>query len=323
MHKGETAMRKSFRGWTAGFVCALVLFVLACRAFPAFARAALDRVSIPAMAALHGFTARVPFPVAEPAALILGASLLTGLFCAVFLALSSHSLNPLRRWCSALTAVALVLIAALILLWVPARAQPVPHVPQPDGKQLTRLCEALIEALNRSPLDFPAPRDALARAPAAAGLPDCAVKAVRYPEWMDLCHAWGLFVPLTGEALADAAEPAPLIPFTAVHELMHLAGVADEGAANVAAWGRCMDAGGPFADSARLWALRYAMGPLRLRDGDAWLQAAQKMNDALKRVYMACGGDAGPARPDYALLIQGDYAALACHLASGGAVPAE
>ena len=315
-------MRKRLGRWAVCIICALILFVLACRAFPAFSRAALDRVSIPAMAALHGFTARVPFPVAEPVALILISSLLSGLVYAFFLSLSSRGLDPLRRWYSALTAVALVLFAALILLWVPARAQPVSPVPEPNGEQLTRLCETLIEALNRSPLDFPTPREALARAPAAAGLPDCAVKAVRYPEWMDLCNAWGLFIPLTGEALADADEPAPLIPFTAVHELMHLEGIADEGAANVAAWSRCMDAGGPFADSARLWVLRYAMGLLRLRDGDAWVEANQKMSDALKRVYMACG-DAEPARPGNALLIQGDYAALACHLASGGAASAE
>ena len=316
-------MKKHLRGWTVGIICALTLFVLACRAFPAFSRAALERVSIPVMAALHRFTARVPFPVAELAALILGSSLLTGLIHAVLLSLSTRNPAPLRRWFSALTTVALILVAALILLWCPARAQPVSDVPEPDGEQLARLCEALIEALNRSPLDFPAPPEALARAPAAAGLPDCAVKTIRYPEWMDLCHAWGLFVPLTGEALADAAEPTPLIPFTAVHELMHLEGVADEGAANVAAWSRCLGAGGAFADSARLWALRYAMGLLRLRDGDAWLQAAQKMNDALKRVYMACGGDAEPAGPGYALLIEGDYAALACHLADGGAVSEE
>ena len=316
-------MSKSLRGGTVGVLCALILFVLACRAFPALSRAALECVSIPVMAALHSFTARVPFPVAEPAALILGSSLLTGLVRAALLSLSSRKPDPLRRWFSALTAVALILAAALILLWVPARARPFPAVPEPDTEQLTRLCEALIEALNRSPLDFPAPSDALARAPAAAGLPDRVVKAVRYPEWMDLCHAWGLFVPLTGEALADAAEPAPLIPFTAVHELMHLGGVADEGAANVAAWDRCLDAGGPFADSARLWALRYAMGLLRQRDGDAWAKTSKNMNDALKRVYMACGGDAGPAGPGYALLIQGDYAALACHLAGGGAVAEE
>ena len=301
-------MDMSRRGWRRALLCALLLFALACQIWTAFARAALNAVSLPAMAALHRLTARFPFPVAEPAALVLIALPLPGLIRVVL------RKQPLRRWLDALAAGGLLIAGALILLWAPACAMPADPVPEPGATQLAWLCESLIESLNDAPLAFPAPADALARAPLAAGLPDCAVKAARYPEWMDLIHAWGLFVPLTGEALVDAGEPAPLLPFTAVHELSHLSGIADEGAANVAAWNRCLAAGGAFADSARLWALRYAMGLLRREDEAAWLRASKNMKDALLRVYRDCGGEAGPGHPRSVSLIRGDYAALACYL---------
>ena len=90
----------------------------------------------------------------------------------------------------------------------------------------------------------------------------------------------------------DAGASAALIPFTAVHELMHLGGIADEGAANIAAWERCLAAGGPFADSARLWALRYALGQLNRADEGAWRRVRGNMKDPLMRVFQDCGGEA-------------------------------
>ena len=198
--------------------------------------------------------------------------------------------------------------------------QPVEAPPVPTPGQLEWLCGALIDALNASPLAFPEPAESLRLAPAAAGLPEAVVKAARYPEWMRAASVSGLFVPLTGEALADATAPAPLIPFTAVHELMHLSGIADEGAANIAAWDRCLAAGGAFADSARLWALRYAMGLLYRVDEEAWQRARDKMKDPLARVYMDCGGEALAGAPRASRfprlsLQRGDYAALARWLA--------
>ena len=132
----------------------------------------------------------------------------------------------------------------------------------------------------------------------------------------------GLFVPLTGEAVVDADAAPSLIPFTAVHELMHLSGIADEGAANIAAWQRCMAAGGRFADSARLWALRYALGMLRQRDEAAWRQALGNMKDALARVFDEAGGEVVPSDapvPAARALspCRGDYTALIGRLAEG------
>ena len=292
-----------------------VLFLPACCACPAFARAALNAASIPAMSALHRLTARIPFPVAEPLALLLTGVAFWALLRAGFRACRSRCLRPLRGWLRALACAALTVVGAFALLWAPACAQPIAAVPETGDARLAMLCDALIGALNDAPLAFSGPSDILARAAEAADMPGCTVKAARYPEWMALSRAWGLFVPLTGEALVDAAEPAPLLPFTAVHELMHLSGIADEGAANIAAWNHCLEAGGPFTDSARLWALRYAMGLLRCRDEAAWRRTAQKMKDALARVYAACGGDIEPRRPRRISLIRGDYAALVGYLA--------
>ena len=282
----------------------------------------LGRVTRPALMALHQLTARAAFPVAE--LLAFGAMLLVlaALAGALFHAIRERRLAPILRWLRGLGRSALAVACALAVLWLPAVVQPVEALPVPTPGQLEWLCGALIDALNASSLSFPEPSESLRLAPAAAGLPEAVVKAARYPEWMRAASVSGLFVPLTGEALADATVPAPLIPFTAVHELMHLDGVADEGAANIAAWNRCLEAGGGFADSARLWALRYAMGLLYRVDEEAWACARGKMKDPLARVYMDCGGEALAGAPRASRfprlsLQRGDYAALARWLAGG------
>jgi len=287
--------------------CILAIFaayLVALRFCAEFAGCMLARVSVPGMALLHRLTAPIPFPVAEPLALALAVGLVVG-------AARAPSRRRAPRAC--LNAL-LALVAAFAVLWGPAIAIPAGQLPAPGADALAGLCEALIDELNAAPLSFPGPADALARAPDVAGLPGCAVKAARYPEWMALAGAWGAFVPLTGEALADPDAPPPLVPFTAVHELMHLTGIANEGAANIAAWEKCMAAGGPFADSARLWALRYAMGLLRSESPASWQSARNKMEGALLRTFLCCGGEAEAPSPRLPITC-GDYAALAGYLA--------
>jgi len=260
-----------------------------------------------ALLVLHRMTASAPFPVVEALAAILAVLALVSLARVIREAIRSRSAGPLARWARALPSALLILLGLLAVLWGPACAVPVKPIPIPDAPRLARLCENLINALDASPSAFPTPALALARASAAAGMPGCVVKAVRCPGWMRAAHICGLFVPLTGEVLADATVSAPLIPFTAVHELMHLSGIADEGAANIAAWERCIAAGGPFADSARLWALRYAMGLLRREDEAVWRFMRQKMKGALLRTFLECGGEAEVDGP-------GNYAALVGYL---------
>jgi len=263
-------------------------------------------VCVPAMGWLHRATARVAFPVAEAVA----GALLALLGAALVRAAAGGGVRALRRWWRA----ALAIVLALALLWGPGWIAPVGASTRAESGSLAELCAALIDRLNGSCGPFPRTGEALDRAPVVAGLPGRVVKAARFPGWMALAGAWGMFVPLTGEALVDPGMPAPLLPFTAVHELMHLTGIADEGAANLAAWERCLSAGGPFADSARLWALRYAMGQLLQQDEDAWLAARRRMGDGLLETFIRCGGEARAASPRFSLTT-GDYGALAVALA--------
>lgn len=281
----------------------LVFVLLLLRLSPAFARWLLESLSVPGMALLHWLTASIPFPVAEPLAL----ALILLALAELFRAWAAGSFKPLKRLLGVLSA----LLLAFILLWTPVLSIPVPDIPAPNADQLSRLCMGLLDQLNASPLSFPA--DVLAQAPLVAGEPARAVKAARFPGWMALSRAWGMFIPLTGEAVVEPCEPAPLVPFTAVHELMHLTGIADEGAANVAAWDRCTAVGGPFADSARLWALRYAMGQLHDADPAAWQAVQNKMKDALLRTFLDCGAEA-EFTPRRLSLARGNYADLAGYL---------
>ena len=264
------------------------LAALALRLSPALALAWARGVSRPLLRAMNRGTGRLPFPLAEPLALLLAAALL------------GASARRLRRgrWRDALRAFllpALALLSAYALLWLPngfseAASRPV----SPDPGRLEALCGALVDALNADAAEPPAPADALATAPAAAGLPGARAKAARYPEWMRAKRVAGLFVPWTGEVLVDGGAAPALIPYTAVHELMHLSGVADEGMANIAAWRRCMDAGGGFALSARLWALRYAAGLLAGADARAPERLEARMSPAALALWRASGGPIAP-----------------------------
>ena len=280
--------------------------VLALWRWPRLAGWVWNRISVPAMGWLHQVTAGVGFPVVEPVAAVF----LAALGAALIRWVAGGGVRALKRWGLA----TLAIVAALALLWGPGWASPVRASARAEAGSLAELCGVLIDRLNGDFGPFPETGEALACAPVVAGLPGRVVKVARVPGWMALAGVWGMFVPLTGEALVDPGMPAPLLPFTAVHELMHLSGIADEGAANLAAWEKCLDAGGPFADSARLWALRYAMGQLCQRDDGAWQAARRRMGDGLLETFIQCGGEAEAAAPRFSLAT-GDYGALAWSLA--------
>lgn len=297
--------------WFVLFVI-LGLYALLCIVSSWFSQSVLYGFALPVMGALHRLTAGAALPVAEVLGMALAGTGILTLVGAIVRAVAGDGGKALRRWARGGAWAALALGGALALLWVPAAARPADGPPAPEDGELAWLCGQLVDALNAAPLDFPPPTESLRLAPEAANLPGRVVKAARYPEWMRLCRCSGLFVPLTGEALADATAPAALVPFTAVHELMHLAGIADEGAANIAAWDRCAAAGGAFADSARLWALRYALGMLRERDNAAWQAVRNSMKDPLAQVFREIGGEIMPADGTAAW---DHYAALADYLA--------
>ena len=184
---------------------------------------------------------------------------------------------------------------------------------------LEALCLRLIGELNASTLRFTGGESALLQAVEAmnaafgAELGGNAVRFARYPEWMAALDLAGFYSPWTGEALVSPNLSAAALPFTACHELAHRLGIADEGAANIAAWIACRPSGGELADSAALWALRYAMAGLRASDESAWRRCAQEMRPALVRTFASMNGfseASGAARSRFLLRGADSYAAL-------------
>ena len=157
-----------------------------------------------------------------------------------------------RKLMRRLTGMVLSLAIAYLSLWYPLyfAAQPAYSA---GPVQLAALCQSLIDELNASEMDFP-------------DIADLPAKTARFPGWMEVLNISGFCSFFTGEAIVSPNLPLAALPFTAVHEQMHLQGIAGEGAANIAAWEACMELGGGYAASARLWALRYAMGELRKTD---------------------------------------------------------
>ena len=189
----------------------------------------------------------------------------------------------------------------------------------PTSAELETLCLRLIDELNASKLRFTGGKSALLQAVEAmnaafdAELGENAVRFARYPEWMAALDLAGFYSPWTGEALISPNLSAAALPFTACHELAHRLGVADEGAANIAAWIACRQSGGEPADSAALWALRYAMAELRASDESAWRRCTQEMRPALARTFASMNGfseASNTSRSRFTLRGTGSYAAL-------------
>ena len=255
-----------------GIVCGILPGLAALIRFAPGAAATWMRViALPALAALNRLTSGFDFPLLEPLALLAAAVGLVGF--------SPVRRSPGRRLLRGTARVSAMALGMYALLWYPAYwAAPAAAPNPPDTAALGSLCSTLVDALNASPLEF---ADPLPEAGDVAGLTHCRVKAARYPEWMRALGVAGLFSPWTGEAVVDASAPGEYLPFTCVHELMHLKGVADEGRANLAAYRACLQRGGMFADSARLWALRYGLSALAGRDAEAARRLSARMKPAL------------------------------------------
>lgn len=280
----------------------IALWMAACRFLPGVAKWWMDAAALPASERLSRLSAHAPFPLLEVAALAAALVMALGLARALWRCARSRCLRPLGRFGRVATGMALALLAGYALMWYPAYFTASADVPAATDAQVAALCEALIERLNGAALSFPTVEGALREAERAAcfaggeAVPAGAVKAARYPEWMRALGAAGLYSPWTAEAIVDGgASPAALI-FTGCHELMHLKGIADEGWANIAAWTACRRAGGVAAESADLWALRYAMSALRAADGAAWRACAAQMDDRLFEVFDGMNGFAGLVR---------------------------
>ena len=276
----------------------LILFLLL-RLLPGFAGFWQEWISLPMLALFRKTGDRLPFVLLEWLGIAAGVFLLAGMV----------RRKLLRR----LASILLCLLTAYLAVWYPLYLAPQnPYAA--EAKQIAALCEAIIDELNAAAPDFPEPLDPPA-------------KTARFPGWMRFCRVNGFCSFFTGEAIVSPELPAPVMPFIAVHERMHLEGIAGEGAANIAAWNACMDLGGAYAGSARLWALRYGMGILKRTDRSLYSVCMQRMDADTWRSFRASGGSYNPAEPSliqrafYRLLgievPAQDYEILAAYLAAG------
>lgn len=282
---------------------------------PRLARAWAEGFSAPALRLLSRATMRLPFSLFEWGLAAIAALTLASSLRAALRRGAIAGLSRLLRACLSLLLAAAICLGAL---WLPLYHRSPARAAHASDAQLSALCATLIESLNAAALDFSALPDDLPAKPAAL------------PFWMDAMGVTGFFAFPTGEALYAPSLPAASIPFVAVHEQMHGLGCAGEGAANIAAYEACVARGGAYADSARLWALKYAMGLLSERDRKAAADCRAMMRPQTRRAYLEAGGGGRSQPPKRAVLAAfaalglfepaTDYEALALHLASQIAV---
>ena len=229
-------------------------FAVCVRTIPAFAHIAW-RVARLHSSLLSRLTSRIPFPCAECLCIALCAALV----CA----------PKLRKY------ILLWLLAGYFVLWYPAYRMPVTDVPALNAEELYSVCAALISDAEVIPECVPL--EQIVR--------ECNVKLARFPEWMRFCRLAGIFIPHTAEVILSPDFDAYAAAFTACHELQHAAGIADEGEANLRAYAVCMEKGGIYAFSAKLWHLQYSMQKLHQADADAWCNLRDSMSPALYAIF--------------------------------------
>ena len=242
---------------------------------PAFAANWAEAISRPALRALSELTEHLPFALLEWGLLALALALFgAACFCWGRRGLRSALLQLARRLGCFILAVAI----AFSVMWLPLYHTAIRPACAATDAQLAGACENLISSLNKSALDF-------SRAP-----DDLPAKVIHFPFWMRMFDITGFSSFPTGEALISPELPDCALPFVAVHERMHANGYAGEGAANIAAWEDCLARGGLYADSARVWALKYSMDALYDRDTAAYAKCRQMMSEATAASYHAIGG---------------------------------
>lgn len=266
------------------------------------------RISRPMLGALNTIGSSAPFSLAE-LGLLLTATLLFVRFVINFLRFGAkRALLYFFRRISLLLAAFLLALSAL---WLPLYpSEPIQY--SASETQIVASCEALIEVLNASELDFSAIPD------------DLPAKFAAFPRWMRAMNISGVYSFLTGEALISPELAPEALPFVAAHEAMHALGYAGEGEANIAAWTECLRRGGLYADSARLWALKYSSEALSEIDPDAWAACRSQMSARTLAAFRRMGGESSNSTGGTSTILRmlgagssaDDYEILALRLAS-------
>lgn len=267
-------MRKRSIVCAVGVVLAALTVMALSRLSPGFADFLLQRCIAPVSGWASSLTGSVGFPLAE---LVLAA------MCALVIG------QIVFRRGRGLALLLAVLLFWYAVSWYPLyfapAAYPYPVEAAASPESLRSLCGELAESIHAFG-EAEVPEDARTIAWEAVSSLDLPIhttasyKAARYPEWLRAAGLAGIYVPWTFEAVVDFSGVDML--FTACHELVHLFGVADEGQANIAAWQACMRAGGAFAYSANLWAMRYALPALREMDTQAWNACVLSLSDTAR-----------------------------------------
>lgn len=296
---------------TAGIALLAAALAAAVRLWPGFAAAWSEAVSLPLLRGLSRLADPLPFALLEWGLIALAVTLF-GETC--FRWGRSGVKIALRRLARRICGFALAVAVLFCTLWLPLYPASSTSACAATDAQLAASCEHLIDELNAASPNF-------SRAPS-----DLPAKVIAFPFWMRAFGITGFFSFPTGEALVTPELPDCALPFVAVHERMHARGIAGEGAANVAAWEDCMARGGLYADSARVWALKYSMDALYDADPSAYATCRAHMSESTAAHYRAIGGGArrqtvNPgAQAAFAALGVGeaaaDYEILALYLAS-------
>lgn len=266
------------------------------------------RISRPILGAFNAIGSSAPLSLAELGLLLTAALLLVSFVINLLRLGAGQALFSLLRRISLLLAAFLLALGAL---WLPLySSEPMQY--SASETQIIASCEALIEALNASELDFSAMPD------------DLPAKFAVFPRWMRAMNVSGVYSFFTGEALISPELAPEALPFVAAHEAMHALGYAGEGEANIAAWTECLRRGGVYADSARLWALKYSLEALSKIDPDAWAACRLQMSARTLAAFRRMGGESSNSAEGASTLLRmlgagasaDDYEILALWLAS-------
>lgn len=282
------------------------LLMLSFRFVDGFAGAWVRWIIRPISSLLARATSMAPFPLLECFAMAIACAVVLRAFGSIWRSTRLRSPVPLKKALWGAARLGAGIAAGYLLLWYPVYWQAPVQTFSAAPEQVEALSMTLIQRLNGAQLRFSGGEESLRLAESAVAnhtgsfIPEGTAKFARYPEWMRGMGIAGLYAPWTAEAIVNPYASAAALPFTACHELMHFLGVADEGQANIAAWAACQRAGGEAADSADLWALRYAMAALRQADEKAWERCVREMSDPVAQAFASMNGFALPEDSDLA-----------------------
>ena len=307
-------------------------FILIMRLFPDFAEIWSYSFVFPVTKTISGISSTTSIVILELSIVIIVSLNIIGLLCGFITVIIKHDMKKLANALYRLLIILFSIIMLYSMIWYPVYFSGCSTYSIPDScpdYSIEKMCASLIDDLNSfEPVDSSA-NEILSIASQAMEIEfsgrSC-LKAARYPEWLRFFNLSGFYSPWTGEAIVDTSlNCIASLPFTAIHELMHLNGFADEGQANISAYETCLNIGDDFEYSAKLWAIKYGFG--LIDSGSTRKQLSSMMSDSLFIDFVRIGGTAysNDSSDNFSVIVLdalgirnavGDYSALARYLAA-------